>query len=221
MTDFYMCSTQQCLCMYIILLHTLVTLGNKSSFGLKKKRKKGQKGKHVSSLFKRTQKLVRYIRCFSKHGLCLHFNSFFQQILVYCTSQILYFRGFIIHLSICYHIFSGSVFLHSIPRRLLEDLLFFDLSVMFCFNLFLFGSLFSYSFLIAFIHVFFGFFVFFLMEIGIVRADRKENFISSESLCIHLSLPTWAPFQTSTQISHKGKSWQFVVTAELADLKLH
>lgn len=161
MTDFYMCSTQQCLCMYIILLHTLVTLGNKSSFGLKKKRKKGQKGKHVSSLFKRTQKLVRYIRCFSKRGLCLHFNSFFQQILVYCTSQILYFRGFIIHLSICYHIFSGSVFLHSIPRRLLEDLLFFDLSVMFCFNLFLFGSLFSYSFLIAFIHVFFGFFLFF------------------------------------------------------------
>lgn len=74
------------------------------------KKKKGQKENHTSSLLKRAWKLVRYSRCFSKHGLCLHLTSFFQQILVSCPLQILCLKGFIIHLSICYHIFPDSFF---------------------------------------------------------------------------------------------------------------
>ena len=74
------------------------------------KKKKRQKENHTSSSLKRAWKLVRYIWCFSKHGLCLHVTSFFQQILVSRPLQILCLKGFIIHLTICYHIFPGRCF---------------------------------------------------------------------------------------------------------------
>lgn len=170
------------------------------------KKIKGQKEKHTSSLLKRAWKLVRYIRCFPNMVyVCLSpVSSSRFWYLPPCRFHIWKVLSFPSPYTITYFLIVGLLifFFHSIPRRLLGGLLFFDQSVI-CF-----AHILSYLQVYFLVHFLLFPFIFLKIEISIVRTDRKDYFTSSRPPHLSLFISIWSPFQPKSPTRTSQESLQ-------------